>query len=135
MRQRSSTVTKDLIALFGVAAVAVVVAVYFDDPFENYERWTQVYEGWHLDEILVVAMVLTIVFGFYSWRRQRELEESEEHFRSLVQNAADVITTTSIPKMSSRCRGCFDAPNVRYVTARVGPAYEWDVRKIRTWEK
>ena len=43
MPERSSTATKDFIALSVVTAVALVVAVYFD-VLENFERWAKNYE-------------------------------------------------------------------------------------------
>ena len=90
MPEKRSTATKDLVALFAVAAAALVLAVYFD-AFENFEKWARTYERWQIDELVVVPLVLAFAFGFYAWRRRGEIMESEQRFRSLVQNASDVI--------------------------------------------
>jgi diguanylate cyclase (GGDEF)-like protein/PAS domain S-box-containing protein len=96
MPKRNSTATRDFITLSVVAAVALVVAVYFD-VFENFERWAQNHERWQVDELVVVPVVFGIAFGIYFWRRRRELKESEERFRSLVRNSSDVITILDAP--------------------------------------
>lgn len=87
---RGSTATRDFIALCGVVAAAYFVAVYFE-AFENFGRWARGYERWQVDELVVVPLVLALAFVFFSWRRGKEVKESEQRFRSLVQNAADVI--------------------------------------------
>ena len=80
-----------MIAICVFVAVALIVSVYFD-VFESFERWAQAYERWQVDEIIVVPMVLSVAFGLYSWRRSRELKESEVRFEALVQNASDLVT-------------------------------------------
>ena len=80
MRKRSSAATKDLIALAIAAAVAFVVAVYFD-VFEAFQLWARDYEKWQVDELVVVPLVLAFAFGLYSWRRRGELRKSEEALR------------------------------------------------------
>ncbi len=89
-------------ALSVVAAVALGMAVYLDDVFENFQWWTQVYERWHLDEAVVVAVVLAVAFGFYSWRRRTELANSEARFRSLVENTSDTILRHRVPSKPRR---------------------------------
>src|SRR4051794_39676957 len=95
---------RDLAAVLVAATIALVVAVYFD-AFEIFARWAQGYNRWQVDEVLVVPLVFGLAFGFYFWRRWKELgaeaskreeaqnalEESEKRFRSLVQNARDII--------------------------------------------
>lgn len=90
MHERSSTAKRDLIALFVVTSVALFVAVYYD-VFELFERWARAYERWQLDELVVVPLVLALAFGFYAWRRSRELKGSEERYRTVVEQAADAL--------------------------------------------
>lgn len=100
----STKAMRDLAAIVVVAAIGFVVAFYFD-VFEEFQRWAQRYERWQIDELVVVPLVFGLAFGFYSWRRWQELkvetsrreeaqnalEESEQRFRSLVQNAKDIV--------------------------------------------
>jgi len=95
---------RDLAAILVVAAIGLVVAFYFD-VFEKFQNWAQRYERWQIDELVVVPLVFGLAFGFYSWRRWQELkvetsrreeaqnalEKSEQRFRSLVQNAKDIV--------------------------------------------
>ncbi|MEJ7816950.1 MAG: PAS domain S-box protein, partial [Rubrobacter sp.] len=105
MKEKASAkALRDLAAILVVATTALVVAFDFD-VFEEFQRWAQRYERWQIDELVVVPLVFGLAFGFYFWRRWRELEaeasrreeaqsaleESEQRFRSLVQNAKDTI--------------------------------------------
>jgi diguanylate cyclase (GGDEF)-like protein/PAS domain S-box-containing protein len=63
-----------LIAASLVALFAVLGAIFFE-PFESFATWVQRYENWQTDEIIVVSVILTVVFGFYySWRKRRQLQ-------------------------------------------------------------
>ncbi len=100
----SAKAIRDLVTIFVVAVIALVVAFYFD-AFEELQRWAQRYERWEIDELVIVPLIFGLMFVFYFWRRWKELkveaskreeaqtalEESERRFRSLVQNAKDVI--------------------------------------------
>jgi diguanylate cyclase (GGDEF)-like protein/PAS domain S-box-containing protein len=82
-----------LVAVSLVALFAVLGAIFFE-PFESFSAWVQRYEKWQADEIIVVSVVLTVVFGFYySWRKLRQLQhevaerqgESSDRERELVE--------------------------------------------------
>lgn len=105
MKEKPSTkAMRDLAAILVVAAIGFVVAFYFD-VFEEFQRWAQRYERWQIDELVVVPLVFGLAFGFYFWRRWQELkaetfrreeaqsalEKGEQRFRSLVQNAKDIV--------------------------------------------
>jgi len=97
MPKRSTKAVRDLAAIFVVAAVTLFVA-FCHDASDNFERW-------QIDELVVVPVVFGLAFGFYSWRRWRELKEevlerekvetqlrqSEERYRALVQHASDIV--------------------------------------------
>jgi GGDEF domain-containing protein len=113
MSERSSTATKDLMVL-AAAAVAFVVAVYFD-VFEKFHRWAQAYERWQVDELAVVPLVLALAFGLYSWRRHGELRESERRLEH--QALHDPLT---------------DLPNRRLFVDRLGQALRRTRRRGRS---
>jgi diguanylate cyclase (GGDEF)-like protein/PAS domain S-box-containing protein len=82
-----------LVATSLVALFAVLGAIFFE-PFEGFAAWVQRYETWQADEIIVVSVVLTVVFGFYySWDQRRQLQhevverqrESSDRERDLVE--------------------------------------------------
>lgn len=122
MRKRNATARIDLLITSIGALFAFIVAFYFE-AFENFESWAQRYERWEIDELIVVPVVFALALGFFYWRRWRELKdevarrqraeeglrENEERFRSLVQNASDII-------MIMKANG-----EVSYVS----PAVEW----------
>ena len=61
-----------------VTLFAVLGALFFE-PFEGFLAWVQRYEKWQVDEIIVVSVVLTVVFGFYySWRKRWQLQHEVE---------------------------------------------------------
>ena len=89
---RKTTIGK-LVAASLVALFAVLGAVFFE-PFEGFLAWVQRYEKWQVDEIIVVSVILTVIFGFYySWRKRRQLQhelaerqrESSDRERELVE--------------------------------------------------
>ena len=82
-----------LVAVALVALFAVLGAIFFE-PFESFSAWVLSYEKWQVDEIIVVSVFLTVVFGFYySWRKRRQLQhvvaerqrESSDRERELVE--------------------------------------------------
>jgi diguanylate cyclase (GGDEF)-like protein/PAS domain S-box-containing protein len=82
-----------LVATLLVALFAVLGAIFFE-PIESFAAWVQRYETWQADEIIVVSVVLTVVFGFYySWDKRRQLQhevverqrESSDRERDLVE--------------------------------------------------
>ena len=56
-----------LLAAIGVYGVAVQVEL-----FEHVQKLLYRFERWQLDELLFVAMALTMGASWYAWRRQRE---------------------------------------------------------------
>jgi PAS domain S-box-containing protein len=89
---RKTTIGK-LVAASLVALFAVLGAIFFE-PFESFLAWVQKYDKWQADEIIVVSVVLTVVFGFYySWRKRWQLQqevgerqrESSDRERDLVE--------------------------------------------------
>lgn len=75
-----------LLAAIGVYGVAVQVEL-----FEHVQKLLYRFERWQLDELLFVAMALTMGASWYAWRRQREAvrasrlaTETETHARDLL---------------------------------------------------
>jgi diguanylate cyclase (GGDEF)-like protein/PAS domain S-box-containing protein len=83
--QRTKTTAKLVVAPI-LTVVALLSAIFFE-PFESLLAWVQRYEGWEVDEIILMSAVLTVAFGFYySWRKRKQLHrEVAERHRELAE--------------------------------------------------
>ncbi len=97
MGERTKTIGK-LVAAPVLAAFALSGAIFFE-PFESFFARVQRYEGWQVDEIIVMSVFLAVAFGFYySWRKrgqlQREVAERQQELAERVSAESNFIGTT-----------------------------------------
>jgi len=96
-------------------AVGALLAASFYQPFEGLLAWTQRYERWQVDEIVVVSILLAVVFGlYYSWRKREQLrrevaqrERVDEALRTSAARYRAVVASLPVSLFAVDSEGVF----------------------------
>ena len=102
---KHSNIIKDLLIVSAIAVTMFVVSSHFD-ILEKFKDFSHSYEHLQLDEAIIVFATLAFMMMIFSVRRVYELQQDiverrrseealrrhEEWFKSLIENASDLIT-------------------------------------------
>lgn len=86
-----------LLAAFCVFAVAVYL-----DLHERFEAWADRYEEWHIDEVLLLALLLVSALFIFTWRRWKESNAEVAQRRILQKELEHRATHDSLTDLPNR---------------------------------
>ena len=81
---------RDLSAI-AVGALVVFAVSAREDLFNLVVAWLYRHETWQLDEVFTVTVFLVLAFGWYAWRRHRELAEAIAHRQRVEAENARIV--------------------------------------------
>src|SRR4051794_1908511 len=86
---------REVVVLFLLGVLVFVLASGFE-AFEAFAHWSEQHNEWQVDELFMLAVVMAVFLGIFSWRRWKEAtreiakrRQAEEELKK-IKEAAEV---------------------------------------------